>query len=343
MTVAPPAASVDLGRFGIVVGHATDRDGGTGLTVVRGIDAPLRSGVAVFGRATGSRELRTASPDHVAGGRVDAILLTGGSAYGLDAAAGVMRWMEERGRGFSVGAGVVPIVPAGVVFDLMPVGRFDARPTPAMAYAACESATTTIEEGSVGAGTGVTVGKVFGGAGAMKSGVGCAMAQAGSGVLSVAALAVVNAFGDVRDARGAILAGARDEQGRFADTARVLRRGGPAAPKAFEDVAIRNTTLAVVATSAPLDAGRLGQLAHAAGAALFARITPTGTSFDGDMIFAVSPERGEFAAVEPVVVEALAVEALSGAIERAVTLAHGRDGIPGYADTHGHANTHGRS
>lgn len=343
MTAAASRAGVDLTRFGIAVGHASDHDGGTGLTVVRGADAPLRAGVAVFGRATGSRELPTASPDHLVAGRVDAILLTGGSAYGLDATAGVMRWMEEHGRGFSVGGGVVPIVPAAVVFDLAPIGRFDARPTPAMAYDAAERAATRVEEGSIGAGTGTTVGKIFGAAGAMKSGVGCATAQNGDGTLAVAALVVVNAFGDVRDARGTILAGARDEQGELADTTRVLRRGGPAAPAAFEDVSMRNTTLAVVASNVPLDAGRLAQLARAAGAALFARIAPTGTSFDGDVVFAVSPEQGASPAVEPVVIESLAVDALAGAIERAVTLVHGRDGIPGYADTHGHANTHGRS
>src|SRR5688572_32030758 len=113
----------------------------------------MRGAACVFGRATGTRELEALEPTHQSG-RVDAILLTGGSAYGLDAAAGVMRWMEERGLGFPVGTGVVPIVPAAVVFDLEPLGRFDARPTPQMAWEACDRATTTgIEEGSVGAGT----------------------------------------------------------------------------------------------------------------------------------------------------------------------------------------------
>src|SRR5829696_3811781 len=147
---------------GLVVGHATDVAGATGCTVVRGDPAPFRCGVAIVGRATGTRELALLDPGHLVD-RVDAIVLAGGSAYGLDCAAGVMRWMEERGRGFDVGAGVVPIVPAAAIFDLLPLGRFAARPTADMAYAACESASASrVAEGSVGAGTGATVGKVLG-------------------------------------------------------------------------------------------------------------------------------------------------------------------------------------
>ncbi|HET9684971.1 MAG TPA: P1 family peptidase, partial [Gemmatimonadaceae bacterium] len=174
---------------GLVVGHATDVDGATGCTVVRGSERPFRCAVHVLGRATGTRELALLEPAHLVD-RVDAILLAGGSAYGLDAAAGVMRWMEERARGFAVGAGVVPIVPGAVVFDLAPLGRFDARPTPAMGYDACERAVPEPEEGSVGAGTGATVGKAAGPAGAMKGGVGMGAADAGDVV--VRAVAVVN-------------------------------------------------------------------------------------------------------------------------------------------------------
>ncbi|HET7188739.1 MAG TPA: P1 family peptidase, partial [Gemmatimonadaceae bacterium] len=124
---------------GLVVGHATDAEGATGCTVILGETGPFRCAVHVVGRATGTRELALLEPGQLVD-RVDAILLAGGSAYGLDAAAGVMRWMEERGRGFPVGAGVVPIVPAAVIFDLAPLGRFDARPTPAMGHAACDAA-----------------------------------------------------------------------------------------------------------------------------------------------------------------------------------------------------------
>ncbi|MGH7712138.1 MAG: P1 family peptidase, partial [Gemmatimonadaceae bacterium] len=117
-------SSIDLSSLGIALGHATDEQGGTGLTVIRSVDARsvMRGAVAIVGRATATREVATVATDHIAK-RVDAILLTGGSAYGLDAAAGVMRWMEERGRGFPIGPGVVPIVPAAVVFDLAPLGR----------------------------------------------------------------------------------------------------------------------------------------------------------------------------------------------------------------------------
>lgn len=326
------ATPADLTRFGLAIGHATDEDGATGCTVVRGIDGPFRAAAALFGRATGTRELETLAPEHLVD-RADAILLTGGSAYGLDAAAGVMRWMEERGRGFDVGVGVVPIVPAAVVFDLAPLGRVDARPTPAMAYAACDSATSTqIAEGSVGAGTGATVGKAARSARAMKGGFGCAVTRADE--LAVAAIAVVNAFGDVRDAAGNILAGARDETGGFADAMAVMQRGaGSSRFRSAAAPSMQNTTLCVVATDIPFDRVALQQIARAAGAALFRRITPTGTTFDGDVVFAVcplAPPRGD--AIQSMRVEAAAVLALEEAIERAVRLARGRGEVPGLAD-----------
>lgn len=331
----------DFTLLGIVVGHATDVDGATGCTVVRGIEGPMRGAVAVLGRATGSRELATLAPEHLAG-RVDAVLLAGGSAYGLDAAAGVMRWMEEHGRGFPVGeqaTQVVPIVPAAVVFDLLPLGRFDARPTAAMAYDACERATATgIAEGSVGAGAGTTVGKLRGAAGAMKGGVGVAVARGGGehGPM-VGAVVVLNAFGDVRDAAGAIIAGARDGQGAWLDTERTLATGAAGAGDNLATAALRNTTLAVVATDAALTRVELGQLARAAGAAYHRRITPAATSLDGDTIVALCPgatvppaEGTRIAALMQI--EALAVAALGDAIERAVRRARGRDGVPGLAD-----------
>jgi L-aminopeptidase/D-esterase-like protein len=252
-------------------------------------------------------------------------VLTGGSAYGLDAAAGVMRWMEERGRGFAVGNGVVPIVPAAVVFDLAPLGRFSARPTAQMAYEAAERAKPAVEEGSVGAGTGATVGKAGGIAFAMKGGIGAALASAGPVVLG--ALAVVNAFGDVRDADGRILAGARRD-GEFIDSARLLR-SQTHAPR-FGDAAMQNTTLAVVIANVKLSRVELQQLAHAASAALLRRITPAGSTFDGDVIFALGPLEGPSA--PPLQVEMLAIAALEDAIERAVRSARGRDGVPGLAD-----------
>ncbi len=298
---------------GIAVGHTTDIDGATGCTVVRGVDAPFRCGVHVVGRATGTREIALLDPAHLVD-RVDAILLSGGSAYGLDAAAGVMRWMEERGRGFNVGAGVVPIVPAAVIFDLAPLGKFDARPSPGMAYEACERATTDVDEGSIGAGTGAMVGKLSGPGMAMKGGLGAGHADAGA--LHVRALAVVNALGDVRDAAGRIVAGARGPDLQWLDTARVVAQPG-SANAGFEDLAGRSTTLCVVSTNAALDRVALGALARAASAALYRRITPVATAFDGDVVFATAPVEGGVTAV-PAQVEALGVLALEMAIERAV-------------------------
>jgi L-aminopeptidase/D-esterase-like protein len=339
----------------------------------------MRAAAAVVGRATGTRDMQPLDPRHLVD-RVDAVLLTGGSAYGLDAAAGVMRWMEERGRGFPVGAdGVVPIVPAAVVFDLAPLGRFDARPTAAMAYEACEGARSApIAEGSVGAGAGTTVGKGAGVEHAMKGGVGVALA--GDGDTAVGAVAVVNAFGDVRDAEGRILAGARAAGGHFLDSA-ALVAGGRGRERFADAAAMRNTTLAVVATSAPLSRLELAQVAQAATAAFYRRITPAGTSFDGDVVFAVAAlESGDgtgrspgsafgtggplrsaqgrlphrdvrsgddsthhpspaalpqspLTAADLMRFEQLAVRALEDAIERAVRLARGRDGIPGLADS----------
>lgn len=321
--------SASLARFGLAVGHASDADGGTGCTVVRGVDGPHRAAVAVIGRATGSRELALLEPGHLVE-RVDAILLAGGSAFGLDAAAGVMRWMESRGRGFAAGAGVVPIVPAAVLFDLGPCGRWDARPTAAMAEQACDSAASAgVAEGSVGAGTGLTVGKVLGRAGAMKGGFGLAVREADG--CAAAAMVAVNAFGDVRDAQGRIIAGARRPDGGFAGTEQVLAAGG--AERAFGGAAAGatpNTTLAVIAVDAAFSRVELRQVARAATAAYHRRLAPAGSSFDGDIVFALCPMDGPRAPLAQA--ESLAVAALEEAIERAVRLARGRDGVPGLAD-----------
>ncbi|HEX7123904.1 MAG TPA: P1 family peptidase [Gemmatimonadaceae bacterium] len=319
-------SGVDFTPLGLAVGHATDHDGGTGLTVVRHVSAPWRGAASVVGRATGTRELAVASPDHVTD-RIDAVMLTGGSAYGLDAAAGVMRWMEERGRGVTVGPGVVPLVPAAVVFDLVPFGRYDARPTPQMAYEACDSARPVpVAEGSVGAGTGTTVGKALGHEYCMKGGVGCWIDSV-DGVY-VGAVAVVNAFGDIRDGNGAILAGARGPDGRFADSARAVEQGR--GRTSLVAAPLQHTTISVVATNASLSRVAVRQLAAAATAAYYRRITPTGTTLDGDVIFALCPHEG--IQVPVLRVEALAVRVLEMAIERAVRLARGRDGIPGLGD-----------
>lgn len=321
--VNPNDAAMAGAGFGIAVGHATDAAGGTGCTVVRGLDGPLRASAFVLGRATGTRELALLDPA-AANERIDAILLTGGSAYGLDAAAGVMRWMEERGRGFPIAGGVVPIVPAAVVFDLAPLGRFDARPTAEMAYRACDTAMAQgIEEGSVGVGAGCTVGKLLGPAWAMKGGFG--VGYAGADVLA-AAFAAVNAFGHVRDADGTIIAGARLPDGTLADSERRLLLGGP--PPGARGGA--HTTVSVVALNAALTKLELQQVARAASAAYHRRLGPSGTTFDGDVIFAVAPLEGR--RVPLIQAEVAAANALEEAIIRGVRQARGRDGIPGLAD-----------
>src|SRR5437667_12808605 len=246
---------------GVTVGHWTDVPRATGCTVVLAPEAGVRAACAIRGRATGTRELDALDPHHLVD-RVDAILLTGGSAYGLGAAAGVMRWLRERGRGLPVGpAGMVPIVPTAVIFDfdLAPGGKADRWPTADDAYRACTAASADVVEGSVGAGTGATVGKALGPRAAMKGGVGTWAATGGE--IVVGALVVLNAVGNILDGAGAVLAGARAADGTFADALTHFARGG--AP--FGAVGKgRNTTLAVVATNATLDRIALEALAHAA-------------------------------------------------------------------------------
>jgi L-aminopeptidase/D-esterase-like protein len=296
---------------GIRVGHATDPDGRTGCTVVLG---PFRAACDVPGAATGTRELDAISHLHLVE-RADAILLTGGSAFGLAAADGVMAWLEEQGDyGYETGAARVPIVPTAVLFDLG-VGRSDRRPDPAMGRAACEAAGFLVEEGRVGAGTGATVGKLLGPAGAMPGGIGTASAAVGAH--TVGALVAVNALGDVLDGAGHIIAGARDAGGVFADSNRLARGGAGEAPLA---PAGSNTTLVVVATDAPLDRSALTWLARAGSTGQARRTSPAHTPFDGDVTFAVSTApRAE--GVPPGLLLALAATAadvVSEAMERAV-------------------------
>lgn len=314
-------------HLGIAIGHATNHDGGTGCTVVRGIDAPFRCASALLGRASGTRELATTSPDHLVD-RTDAILLTGGSAYGLDAAQGVMRWMEERRRGFPVGPFVVPIVPAAVVFDLAPIGDPSARPDAEMAWRACNDASSDhVEEGAIGAGTGALVGKAAGIERAMKGGVG--IAHSVSPHARFAALAVVNAFGDIRDAQHRIISGARADDGTFIDSRALLERS-PAHQRLGNESAM-NTTLVVVAMSISVDKTALAQVATAVTGALHRRISPVGSQFDGDVIFALCPHSAPAAVVPLAHLEAAAAAVVEEAIERGVRMAKSRDGFPGLA------------
>jgi len=305
----------------ILVGHSTDAVSGTGCTVLLGPAYGMRAAVHIRGRATGTRELDALSPTHLVPG-VHGILLTGGSAFGLGAADGVMRWLAERRRGFDAGVSVVPIVPGAVIFD-MAFGE-PAWPTAVDGYRACEAAGTEVAEGSVGAGTGATVGKVLGISRAMKSGLGT-WSERRDDIL-VGSLAVVNAFGDVRDRDGMIVAGARGFEG-FLDSRAYLADGGkPSDSFATNGV---NTTLVVVATNVTMNRLELGCLAEMATDALAQRITPVGTMYDGDLVFAVST--GELPLESPVSVEILAQDATAVAVERAVGLAVGTEAIPGLA------------
>ena len=323
----------DIGDVpGVRVGHYTDHAALTGCTVVL-TEGGAATAVDVRGAAPGTRETALLAPGRTVD-RTHAILLTGGSAFGLAAADGVMRWLHERGIGFPIIAGPVPIVPAAVLYDL----AFGAplSPDAAAGRAACDAAYAAgdapLAQGNVGAGTGATVGKLRGAVDATKGGLGSASVRLSLGALgtvTVGALVAVNAFGDVRDpATGAIVAGARAEPGRWLDTAAALAAGFP--PPA--EAAGTNTTLAVIATDAPLDgssASRLAQNAHDA----FARaIWPCHTPFDGDTIFALSTRPGT---IEPAPLAALSVAAeatLARAILRAVAAATGAGGLPSAAE-----------
>ncbi len=306
---------------GIRVGHASDYQALTGCTAIL-CDGAV-GGVDVRGSATGSQELDVLSPGHLTS-QIHAIVLAGGSAFGLEAASGVRRFLERAGIGFPTGAARVPLVPSAILYDLG-IGRADVRPTREMGEAAAKAATDkAVEEGCVGAGTGATVGKVLGMTHAMKSGIGSATVRLTERVL-VASLAAVNAVGDVRDpATWKILAGARvSPQGReFADANAVVKKG--------RKIGFRreNTTLAVVATNAALGKVEVTKLAELAHLGMARAISPVNTMSDGDIVFALSlgKERADVDALG-----VAAAESLAQAIVRAVLFAKSLGGLPGLA------------
>ncbi len=310
---------------GLMVGHWTDRTAATGCTVVLCPDGAT-AGVDVRGSAPGTRENTLLNPVNMVQ-KVHAILLAGGSAYGLAAADGVMRWLEARGYGFDVGVARVPIVPGAVIFDLA-VGDPLARPDAAAGYAACEAAHAgPVAQGSVGAGTGATVGKVLGFNRATKGGVGSASRRTAAGV-TVAALVVLNAYGEIVDpALGRVIAGARHPAGGgFVDTVRVMEG---LAEQNWNSLAGQNTTLAVVATDAALPkvgATKVAQMAHDG---LARTIRPVHTQFDGDTVFALS--LGDRAA-DVNLIGTLAAEVLAQAVVNAVGAAEALAGIPAARD-----------
>ncbi|MGM9491835.1 P1 family peptidase [Ideonella sp. YS5] len=309
---------------GLKVGHCTDPRRPTGCSVVL-CEAGAVGSVDVRGGATGTRETALLAPGALVD-RVHAVLLTGGSAFGLEAAGGVMRWLEERGHGLPVGPTRVPIVPAAVLFDLW-IGDASIRPDAGAGYAACDSASAgPPAEGSVGAGAGATVGKLFGFAHAMKGGIGTASVRVGRH--TVGALVAVNALGDVVDpASGRLVAGARDPLGLgMRDSVAALTRGeGPAAIMAGSA-----TTIGVVATDAALDKADVQRLAAMAQAGLARCIAPVHTQLDGDLLFglATSAVPGRVDPMGLTVLGALAAEAVVQAVLRAVRAATGLPGLP---------------
>lgn len=315
---------------GIRVGHAADKSGRSGCTVLLG---PFRGAVEVTGFATGSRELGVLRPHHVAP-QVQALLLTGGSAFGLAAADGVMKWLADHRMGFEVGSHLVPLVPTAVIFDLQEGVK---TPNPEMGWAACENATdASIDQGRVGAGAGATIGKVGGPERAVPGGLGSSSIEIGP--WTVGALAVVNAFGDVLDEWGSILAGARGDDGVFLNTSRVFREtmnrlassateSEPVRPATHPEVSAAgavaggNTTLTVVATDAPLSRVDLERVARVAANGVARRIAPVNTPFDGDITFVLStaPKPGPLPDFVVTGLGTTAADALEVAIERAVT------------------------
>lgn len=318
----PPGSLTDV--VGLRVGHATRSGRPTGCTVVLCDGDGAVAGVAQRGGAPGTRETDLLRPENSVQ-RVHAILLSGGSAFGLDAASGVMRWLTAQGRGLRVGPPErdppirVPIVPAAVLFDLW-VGDGRICPGPDDGWAACEAASAgPVVEGSVGAGAGATVGKLYGWGRAMRGGMGSASLRVGG--VTVAALVAANPVGDVIDAQGRVLAGVRVDAASpilLDATAAIVRGDGPAAALAAMQAGSA-TTIGVVATDARLDKAQATQLASLAHAGLARAVRPL-TPHDGDTLFALATG-GAGVAGDLTMLGTLAAECVARAICRAVLAA----------------------
>ena len=307
--LAPPA--------GFLVGHWSDPRGQTGCTVVIAPE-DTRGGVDVRGGGPGTRETDVIGP--LAGtDRVSAVMLAGGSAFGLAAADGAMRWLEERGLGYPTPAGVVPIVPAAIVYDLAE-GDPAARPDGAAGYAACDAAREGVpDRGRVGAGSGTAASKLLGRENAVASGVGYA-AVGGAGGVTVSALAVANPFGDVLGADGAPIAVARDAGGRAMRTAEAIA-AMQEPPDPFK-AQPGNTTLACVMTDAALDKAGCARVARAAAAGVARAVEPVFTDVDGDVVFCLASGHGAAADRFTVLqTQTLAAQVVAEAIRDAVSSA----------------------
>ncbi|HEX8051761.1 MAG TPA: P1 family peptidase [Thermoleophilaceae bacterium] len=304
---------------GFRVGHWSDSDGATGCTVVLAPEGTVAAG-EVRGGGPGTRESELLSPAANAPG-VQAVCFAGGSAFGLAAADGVVRWLEERGAGYSTPAGLVPLVAGAIVYDLT-LGDPKARPGPDAGRAACEAARAgEVERGSVGAGTGAAVGKVLGHEAWTKGGLGLASDSIGGA--RVTALAVVNAVGEVIAEDGAVLAGAwRD--GGYVRTVDALKEGfGPPAS------ARESTTLVCLMTDAELDKRAAWLVARAASAGVGRAVQPSATAHDGDLVYCLASGDVEAA---PFAISALAADVTAAAIRDAVRSAAGTPVCPSAAD-----------
>jgi L-aminopeptidase/D-esterase-like protein len=324
---APARAKAGLTAVeGIRVGHHTLSERPTGCTAIL-VDGDAVGGVSQRGGAPGTRETDLLDPLNLVD-KVNAIVLAGGSAFGLDAAMGAVRWLEEHDIGWPAGPSKVPIVPAAILFDLGVGTNPKIRPTADCGYKAAAAATAgTVPEGSVGAGAGATVGKLGGMGRAVKSGIGTASIALPNGLV-VAALVAVNAVGDIVDpATGKVVAGMRNPDDSFADARAILRSGASAArPRAGE-----NTTIGVVATNAKLTKSQAARMALMADDGYARAISPSHTSADGDTVFSLATGRWDGTA-DITVVGALAAEAMADAIVRAATQATGAAGIPAARD-----------
>ena len=310
---------------GIKVGHHTLNERPTGCTVIL-TEAGAVAGVDVRGSAPGTRETELLDPTDTVE-KVHAVVLSGGSAFGLDSASGVVRYLEEKKIGYDLGYATVPIVPAAVLLDLNIGGKPHIRPGAECGYKAALAASNgPVLEGNVGAGAGATVGKLGGYARAMKGGLGTASITLPSG-LTVAALVAVNAAGDVIDpATGRVIAGVRTQDGKsLADVRKLLRSGELLQARPGE-----NTTLGVTATNARLTKSQVVKVAQMAHDGLARAVVPAHTAGDGDTIFALATGTWDGDA-NVTVVGALAAEAIADAIVRAALAA---EGIPGYPSAH---------
>jgi L-aminopeptidase/D-esterase-like protein len=309
---------------GISVGHHTLTERPTGCTVILVGNEGAVGGVSQRGGAPGTRETDLLDPINLVD-KVNAVVLAGGSAYGLDAAQGVVRYLEERKIGWPVGsAGVVPIVPSAILIDLWFGGDPTVRPTADCGYKAAVAATSgVVAEGNVGAGAGATVGKMMGRERSMKGGLGSASRALPNGLV-VGAIVAVNAVGDIIDPdTGRVVAGVRNADNSLADVRTLIRTGNlSTGPRAFE-----NTTIAVVATNARLTKAQVSRVAVMADDGFARAINPSHTTADGDTVFSLATGRWD-GEVNLTVIGALAAEALAEAIVRAVVHAEALGGLP---------------